>query len=119
MSSNRLPLTEELDFHYLLGLMPPLSDVPEYAWLPELFSIIGHKSLIDLCKYAGGEYIRIPRLDELLDAVEALQWFYDVNIKHEKEVQGVPSRLIPLYTLICNKYNAQLTEAVPAGDASI
>ena len=50
----KLPITEELDFAYLLSLLPPLKDEPEFAWLPELFSIVGHESLIRLCKYAGG-----------------------------------------------------------------
>ena len=44
--NSKLPLTEEIDFHYLLGLMPPLHNVPEFAWLPELFSIIGHEKLV-------------------------------------------------------------------------
>lgn len=105
-----LPLTEELDFHYLLSLMPPLHDVPEYELLPELFAIVGHERLISLCKYAGGETIRIPTLDELSDAVEALQWFYDIDIKHSKEVQGVPYRLLPLYNKIRETYNATNSE---------
>ena len=62
---NKLPLTEDLDFHYLLGLLPALTDEPEYAWLPELFSTIGYQSLLDLCEYAGGETIRIPTIEEL------------------------------------------------------
>lgn len=99
-----IPVTEELDFHYLLGLMPPLHDIPEYSWLPELFSIIGHDSLIKLCKYAGGETIRIPTLDELASSIEALQWFYDVEIVHRKEIQGVPYRLLDLFDRIKEEY---------------
>ena len=45
---NKLPLTEELDFAYLLELMPPLHGQPEFSWLPELFSIVGHESLLKL-----------------------------------------------------------------------
>ena len=65
MRRKQLPVTEELDFHYLLSLMPPLHDIDEFSWLPELFSIIGHEKLILLCKYAGGEVIRIPTIDQL------------------------------------------------------
>ena len=104
---SKLPITEELDFHYLLGLMPPLKDVPEFAWLPELFSIIGHESLITLCKYAGGEYIRIPTIDELSDSIEALQWFYDIHIKKIKEVYQMPATIYPLYKKIEVIYNAR------------
>ena len=41
MTNKKLPITEELDFAYLLELMPPLHDIPEFSWLPELFAIIG------------------------------------------------------------------------------
>lgn len=91
MANHKLPITEELQFHYLLELMPPLQGQPEYAWLPELFSIIGHERLIMLCKYAGGEIIRIPTLDELQDSIIALEYFYRKNIK--QEVVDVPKDL--------------------------
>lgn len=81
---HELPITEELDFHYLLSLMPALKEISEYQWLPELFSVIGYEKLILLCKFAGGEIIKIPTLDELSDCIEALQLFYDIEIKHTK-----------------------------------
>ena len=104
--NKNLPLTEELDFHYLLTLMPPLSNEPEFAWLPELFSIVGYESLIKLCKYAGGEHIRIPTLDELSDAICALQWFYDVQINCCRSEEEIPARLYPMYCRIMEVYNA-------------
>lgn len=107
MRKSSLPITEELDFHYLLGLMPPLHNTPEFAWLPELFSIIGHDSLIKLCKYAGGEQIRIPTLEELSDSIETLQWFYDVHINHTKQLAEVPPRLHTLFNKVWEVYNAR------------
>lgn len=104
---NSLPITEELDFHYLLGLMPPLHEIPQFAWLPELFSTIGHESLIKLCKYAGGETIRIPTLEELNDSIEALQWFYDVYITKDKLDIGIPYRLIDTVNKIKEIYDAR------------
>lgn len=86
----KLPITEELDFAYLLSLLPPLKDEPEFAWLPELFSIVGHESLIRLCKYAGGETIKIPTLDELVDAIDALQLFYDAYLVHKRDPDSIP-----------------------------
>lgn len=106
----KLPITEELDFHYLLELMPPLHNVPQFAWLPELFSTIGHESLIKLCKYAGGETIRIPTLEELNDSIEALQWFHDVYITEEKLSIGIPYRLIPLVGKIKEVYDVRNSE---------
>lgn len=104
---NVLDTKEELDFHYLLGLMPPLHNTPEFAWLPELFSIIGHERLILLCKYAGGERIRIPTLEQLSDSIDAMQWFYDVKIKQCKPITDVPVRLHSLFNKILEVYNAR------------
>lgn len=98
---------DELDFHYLLGLMPPLYSVPEFSWLPELFSIIGHEKLVLLCKYCGGERIRIPTLEQLSDSIDALQWFYDVHIKKVKSITDVPVNLHELFGKILEIYNAR------------
>lgn len=107
MPKRKLPVTEELDFHYLLTLMPPLHSEPEFAWLPELFSIIGHERLIKLCKYAGGERIRIPTLEQLTDSIDALQLFYDIHIKKTKSIAEVPVNLQNLFKKILNIYNAR------------
>ena len=107
MRRSDLPLTEELDFAYLLELMPPLYDIPEFAWLPELFAIIGHERLINLCKYAGGESITIPTLDQLTESIETLQWFYDIHIKQSKSTAELPPKLFDLYTKMVEVYNAR------------
>lgn len=108
---SELPITEELDFAYLLELMPPLHDVPEFAWLPELFSIIGYEKLILLCKYAGGEQIRIPTMDQLVNSIEALQFFYDVVVKHSKSEADVPEDTQMLYKKISEIYDARNSQA--------
>lgn len=102
-----LSITEELDFAYLLELLPVLHNVPEYSWLPELFAIVGHERLIDLCRYAGGETITIPTLDQLTSSIEALQWFYDVAIKKVKKSEDVPENLQSLFQKIIVEYNAK------------
>ncbi|MCM1226167.1 MAG: hypothetical protein NC320_01920 [Clostridium sp.] len=103
---NKLPVTEELDFHYLLSLMPPLKGVPEFQWLPELFSIVGYESLITLCKFAGGETIKIPTIEELSDCIEALQCFYDLHIKHIITESVIPLNLKALVDKIKEVYDA-------------
>ena len=102
--NNELSSTEELDFQYLLQLLPPLENTPEFANLPELFSIIGAKSLIKLCKYAGGETIRIPTLEQLCRDIEALQWYYDVYIKKSKSSSEIPLELVELVSKIKQTY---------------
>ena len=107
MMRNKLPITEELDFAYLLELMLPLHNVPEFAWLPELFSIVGHDSLINLCKYAGGETITIPTTEQLSNSINALQWFYDIEFNHTHTYGEVPKDLCELVQKIHEVYYAR------------
>lgn len=100
-----LSIRDELDFQYLLQLLPPLENEPEFAWLPELFSIIGARNLITLCKYAGGETIKIPTIGQLATDIDALQWYYDVYIVHKKSVTEIPLQLRELITKIQAVYN--------------
>ena len=102
----QLSIQEELDFAYLLELMPPLHGEPEFAWLPELFSIIGHEKLITLCKYAGGETMKIPKLNDLVNSVEALQHFYNIYIKHTESIEQCPKHLKELVKRISDNYHA-------------
>lgn len=106
MKNDSLPITEEIDFHYLLTLMPPLHDVPEFAWLPELFSTIGHEKLITLCKYCGGEQIKLPDVETLSNSIEALQYFYDVYLIHRKSVSDIPDDIMNLVQKIRVIFNA-------------
>ena len=103
-----LDLTEYSDFHYLLTLMSALEDTPEYACLPEMFSIIGHEKLLLLCKYAGGSTIRIPTIEELSTAMEALRWFYQVYISKHKYRKSIPVELLPLVDKIYQHYKDTL-----------
>jgi len=104
MAKDELLIKDELDFQYLLQLLPPLEGEPEFSWLPELFSIIGAKNLITLCKYAGGETIKIPTIDQLSRNIEALQWYYDVYISKKKDLWDIPTELSGLVTKIRNTY---------------
>ena len=99
-----LPIKDELDFQYLLQLLPPLENEPEFACLAELFSIIGARNLITLCKYAGGETIKIPTLEQLAQDIEALQWYYDVFISNKKDIGEIPANLCALVMKIRNIY---------------
>ena len=105
--SNKLSKAEDLDFHYLLSLMQPLHGEKEFSWLPELFSIIGHERLIRLCKYAGGETIKIPTLYQLSDSIDALQYYYDVYIKRISEPSSIREDLKGLVSKIKEVFDAE------------
>lgn len=105
--SSELNLTEQQDFSYILQLMMPLYDEKEYACLPELFTILDYKKVIELCKYAGGETIKIPTLEELSVAIESLQWFYDVFIANNKSYQDIPQEYRDKVLKIKKVYNSR------------
>ena len=107
-SDKELSIIEELDFQYLLQLLPPLEDTPEFSWLPELFSIIGAKNLITLCKYVGGETIKIPTIEQLAADIDALQWYYDVFISKKKPIEEIPQDLLNLVLKIQNIYRSEI-----------
>ena len=106
MKENKLSITEESDFAYLLELLLPLHNVPEFAWLPELFSIIGYEKLLLLCKYAGGETIAIPTIDQIKDSMDALQCFYDIRYKG-KTLLEVPKHLVKLVMKISEVFDVR------------
>lgn len=105
MKPNELNLSESSDFACLLELMYVLKDEPRYACLPELFSILGHEKLLLLAKYAGGSEIKIPTIEELNDSIEALQWYYDINIAKKKKLVHSPFRLRPMILKIEERFN--------------
>ena len=102
--THKLGITESSDFHCLLELLLPMYDEPGFAWLPELFSIIGFEKLLILAKYAGGETIKIPKVDEINEAMEALSWYYAIHIKKEKRIQDSPFKVRPLIRKIEEVY---------------
>lgn len=105
---NNLPVTEEIDFQYLLGLMRPLHDIDEFAWLPELFVLVGHEKLIDLCRYCGGETITIPTLGQLSDSIDALQEYYNIYVKQLKSIDDIDDdRIKSLVLKIKSIYDAR------------
>lgn len=107
MKNEKLSLTDEINLHYLLELMPPLFDVPEYALLPELFSTIGIDSLLALCKYAGGETVKIPTLSELSDAILALDMFYNIELLHKPYNDTTSDSVVNLYKKIKSVYDSK------------
>ena len=102
-----LSITESSDFHYLLELMLPLYEKDEFAWLPELFSIIGHEKLLLLSRYAGGETIKIPTLDQISTAIEALDWYYKVYISKKKRRKSIPPEYLALVDQIKEVFDAR------------
>ena len=110
MKNNPLPITEDLDFHYLLTLMPALRGISGFEWLPELYSIVGYETVIKLCEYCGGETIQIPTIDQLSESITALQWYYDVFISGKLKVTDIPDECKELVYRIRSVFNARKSE---------
>lgn len=106
MKDQKLTITESSDFHCLLELMLPLYNVEEFAWLPELFSIIGHEKLLLLAKYAGGETIRIPTIEEISASIQALDWYYRVYVTRKKRRKSIPHEYLDLVDKIKEVFDA-------------
>ena len=105
LNQSELNLTEQQDFSYLLQLMMPLYQENAYALLPELFTILDYKKVIELSKYMGGETVRIPTIQELSESLESLQWFYDVYINKSKPYDSIPKEYLDNVTSIKNIYD--------------
>ena len=108
--TTKLNLRESSDFACLLELMLPLKDDPQYACLPELFSILGHEKLLLLAKYAGGTTVKIPTVEELQTCVEALQWYYDIHIAKTKKLTHSPFKCRPIIHRLEEVYRDVLTD---------
>lgn len=107
MNNQKLDITESSDFHCLLELMLPLYNVDEFSCLPELFSILGHEKLLLLVKYAGGETIKIPTLEQLNDSIQALDWYYRVYVIKRKYKKSIPPEYRELVDKIKEVFDAQ------------
>ena len=107
-----LSITESSDFHCLLELMLPLHEQDEFAWLPELFSIVGYERLLLLAKYAGGETIKIPTLDQLSHAIEALDWYYRVYIIRKKFRKSIPEEYLETVDKIKEVFDAANSKGI-------
>jgi hypothetical protein len=105
LNQSELNLTEQQDFSYLLQLMMPLYQENAYALLPELFTILDYKKVIELSKYMGGETVRIPTIQELSESLESLQWFYDVYINKSKPYDSIPKEYLDNVTSIKSIYD--------------
>lgn len=111
MSDNKnLDITQTSDFFCLLELMMPLYNIEEYACLPELFSIIGHEKLLMLAKYAGGSTIKIPTVEEISDAIQALEWYYLVYVRKCKYRKSIPDEYVDKVNRIKEVMDAQLNQ---------
>lgn len=83
-------LIEAKDFSMVLALLPALTNEYKYKGLDKLFSIIGIDRLILLCKYLGGQTIKIPTLNQLTLIITSLQWYLDVYVLKTKEEYEIP-----------------------------
>ena len=66
-----------------------LTNVPEYSSLSELSYVLDKDNLLNLCKYFGGQTIKIPTLKELKNLINALLLYQYVKVENMTYDQGI------------------------------
>lgn len=67
-------------YSLLLFVLYKIRDVEEYSTLSELAYVLDKDNLLNLCEYFGGLTIKIPKIEELEDLVDALLLYQYVDI---------------------------------------
>lgn len=74
-------LTTTKDLYTLsLFLLWKMSDIPEYSTTAQLAYILDKKSLLNICDFLGGQTIKIPTTQELIDMFYTIEMYQLINI---------------------------------------
>ena len=70
------------DFYFIVHLIiNKLSDNKDRKIIPELCYLLDKKSLLNLITYFEGETITIPTKEEIIDSINLIELYYQINIK--------------------------------------
>lgn len=81
-------------YSLILFILFKLKNISEYSTLSELIYILDKDSILKLCEYFGGQYIKIPTIDELESIIYALMLYekIDLNdIDYDEAVKSIAS----------------------------
>lgn len=96
MIKNDLNNLKEADLYSLiLFSLYKLIPTPEYSSISQLAYVLDKENLLNLCKYFGGQVIRIPTVDELENLILALTLYQHVNLEHqdfERSFESIKTR---------------------------
>lgn len=81
-------------YSLILFILFKLKNISEYSTLSELIYILDKDSILKLCEYFGGQYIKIPTIDELESIIYALMLYEKIdlnNINYDEAVKSIAS----------------------------
>lgn len=107
---NELKELKNNDFYsILLFILFRLTDNPEYSSLSRLAYILDIDNLLKLCKFFGGNIIKIPTIDQLEDICNGLLLYQKVDLEKQDFDKSIQSfnldvkgrhKLISMYKII-------------------
>lgn len=81
IKENLASLKQQDIYSLILFALFKMRKIPEYSTLSEMIYILDKNSMLKLCEYFGGQYIRFPTIDELESIIYALVLFQQVDIE--------------------------------------
>ena len=75
-------LKEKDIYSLLLFTLFNLKNVEEYSTLSELVYVLNKEDFLNFCRVFGGTTIKVPTVDELIELLDALIIYGEVNLKH-------------------------------------
>lgn len=73
-------LTKKDVYSLALFALYKLTDSPEYSSISELIYVLDRENFFNLCKFFGGQTIKIPTLEEIEELMQTLSVFYSINV---------------------------------------
>ena len=74
-------LKQEDLYSLSMFMLYKLTDIPEFSIVGELPYILDRKNLLNFCNYFGGQYIKVPTVDELYTLMSVIKLYDYVDIK--------------------------------------
>lgn len=89
---------------YALQFLFPLKNDADYAAVPELLPFVGLDGFLHLCKYFGGQSIKIPTLSELNSLLVAIELYTKIHVRNMTEETALHQTLREIGELPADAY---------------
>lgn len=74
-------LKQEDLYSLSMFMLYKLTDVPEFSIIGELPYVLDKKNLLNFCNYFGGQYIKVPTVEELYTLMSVIKLYDYVDIQ--------------------------------------